>query len=128
MAKYVEFPLEGGGSIFIEASEEIGRSKAGFLRDEDAAAAGYKAAQSFDTTLDSIRRSADLMLTKLRGLSTAPDELAITFSLKASQELGGLMVGRGAQDSNFNVTLRWLSDKGKDETKEEKEAKDKKAK
>jgi len=128
VAKYVEFPLEGGGSIFIEASEEIGRSKAGFLRDEDAAAAGYKAAQSFDSTVDSIRRSADLMLAKLRGLSTAPDELAITFSLKASQELGGLMVSKGAQDSNFNVTLRWMSDKGKEEAKEEKEAKDKKAK
>jgi hypothetical protein len=68
------------------------------------------------------------MLTKLRGLSIAPDELAITFSLKASQELGGLMVSKGAQDSNFNVTLRWMSDKGKEEAKEEKEAKEKKAK
>jgi hypothetical protein len=125
VAKYVEFPLEGGGSIFIEASEEMGRGSAGFLRGEGA---GQKADQSFDSTVDSIRRSADLMLTKLRGLSIAPDELAITFSLKASQELGGLMVSKGAQDSNFNVTLRWMSDKGKEEAKEEKEAKEKKAK
>ncbi|MEP7357920.1 MAG: CU044_2847 family protein [Anaerolineales bacterium] len=126
MAKYVEFPLEGGGSIFIEATEETGRGSAGFLRGEDA---GAKSAQSFDSTLESIRRSADLMLSKLRGLSTAPDELAITFSLKASQELGGLMVSKGAQDTNFNVTLRWMSDKGKEEAvKEEKEIKDKKAK
>jgi hypothetical protein len=124
VAKYVEFPLEGGGSIFIEATEEIGRGSAGFLRGEGT---GQKAAQSFDSTVESIRRSADLMLTKLRGLSSAPDELAITFSLKASQELGGLMVSRGAQDSNFNVTLRWMSDKGKEE-KEEKEIKEKKAK
>ena len=119
MAKYVEFPLEGGGSIFIEATEEIGRGSAGFLRGEGS---DQKAAQSFDSTVESIRRSADLMLTKLRGLSTAPDELAITFSLKASQELGGLMVSKGAQDSNYNVTLRWMSDKGKEE-KEEKEKK-----
>jgi len=125
VAKYVEFPLEGGGSIFIEASEEIGRGSAGFLRGEGA---GQKSEHSFDSTVESIRRSADLMLTKLRGLSTAPDELAITFSLKASQELGGLMVSKGAQDSNFNVTLRWMSDKGKEEAKEEKEAKEKKAK
>jgi hypothetical protein len=124
VAKYVEFPLEGGGSIFIEATEEIGRGSAGFLRGEGT---DQKSAQTFDSTVESIRRSADLMLTKLRGLSSAPDELAITFSLKASQELGGLMVSRGAQDSNFNVTLRWMSDKGKEE-KEEKEIKEKKAK
>ena len=46
MAKYVEFPLEGGGSIFIEASEELGRTSAGFLRDEGAG--DQKSAQSFD--------------------------------------------------------------------------------
>ena len=126
MAKYVEFPLDGGGSIYIEATEEVGRGSAGFLRGEGA---GQKSEQSFDSTVESVRRSADLMLAKLRGLGTAPDELQITFSLKASQELGGLMVSKGAQDSNFNVTLRWMSDKGKDEAaKEEKEAKDKKAK
>ena len=124
MAKYVEFPLEGGGSIYIEATEEIGRGSAGFLRGEGS---GQKAEQSFDSTVESVRRSADLMLAKLRGLGTAPDELQITFSLKASQELGGLMVSRGPQDSNFNVTLRWMSDKGKDE-REEKEIKEKKAK
>jgi hypothetical protein len=125
VAKYVEFPLEGGGSIFIEASEEIGRGSAGFLRDEGA---GKKSAQTFDTTVESIRRSADLMLNKLRGLSTVPDELQITFSLKASQELGGLMVSKGPQDSSFNVTLRWMSDKGKEAVAEEKETKEKKAK
>jgi hypothetical protein len=125
VTKYVEFPLEGGGSIFIEASEEIGRGSAGFLRGEGT---DQKSAQSFDSTVESIRRSADLMLTKLRGLSAAPDELAITFSLKASQELGGLMVSKGPQDSNYNVTLRWMSEKGKEEAKEEKEAKEKKAK
>ena len=70
MAKYVEFPLEGGGSIYIEATEEIGRGSAGFLRGEGT---DQKSAQSFDSTVESIRRSADLMLTKLRGLSTAPD-------------------------------------------------------
>ena len=108
MAKYVEFPLEGGGSLFIEAADEIGRTSAGFVRDEGAS---HPAATSFDNSLEAIRRSADLLVTKLRGLSTPPDELQVNFSLKASGELGGLMVAKAGTDANFSIMLKWQTQK-----------------
>ena len=118
MAKYVEFPLEGGGSIYIEASDEIGRGSAGFVRDESAS---HKAATSFDDSLEAIRRSADLLVSKLRGLSTPPDELQVNFSLKASGELGGLMIAKTGTDANFSVMLKWQAkkpDEKKDDDRE----------
>jgi hypothetical protein len=128
VSKYVEFPLEGGGSILIEAADEPNRSSAGFLRDGDPRANAEKAQQSFDASVEAVRRSADLLVTKLRDLSTPPDELQITFSLKASGEMGGLTVGKGGAnpDANFSVMLKWQSqsDKDKDKAKDEAKGKD----
>jgi Trypsin-co-occurring domain 1 len=122
VSKYVEFPLEGGGSILIEAADEPNHASAGFLRDGDARPSAEKAQQSFDASIEAVRRSADLLVTKLRGLSAPPDELQITFSLQASGEMGGLTVGKtGAgpnSAANFNVLLKWQKNKEQDEDKE----------
>ncbi len=122
MSKYVEFPLEGGGSILIESAEEPSRASAGFLRDGEARPGAEKAQQSFDASVEAVRRSADLLVTKLRDLSTPPDELQVTFSLKASGEMGGLTVARSGAtaEANFNVTLKWQkqTDKKEDEKKD----------
>ena len=109
MSKYVEFPLDGGGSIVIESTEEPARASTGFLRGEDGGhAEANKAEMSFDASVEAVRRSADLLVSKLRGLS--PDELTVAFALKASGELGGLAVAKGGSDSNFTVTLKWSKD------------------
>ncbi len=123
MSKYVEFPLEGGGSILIESAEEPSRASAGFLRDGEARPGAEKAQQSFDASVEAVRRSADLLVTKLRDLSTPPDELQVTFSLKASGEMGGLTVGRSGAtaEANFNVTLKWQKQTDKKEEEKEKE-------
>ena len=129
MSKYVEFPLEGGGSILIEAADEPARASAGFLRDGDAHPGAEKAQQSFDASVEAVRRSADLLVTKLRDLSAPPDELQVTFSLKASGEMGGLTVGKSGlgADANFNVMLKWQKNKDKEEEKEREKEKDKAA-
>ena len=118
MSKYVEFPLEGGGSILIEAADEPGRASAGFLRDGDSRAGAEKAQQSFDASVEAIRRSADLLVTKLRDLSTPPDELQVNFSLRASGEMGGLTVGKTAAEANFTVMLKWQKQAPKDAEKD----------
>jgi hypothetical protein len=118
VSKYVEFPLEGGGSILIEATDEPSRASAGFLRDGDSHAGAEKAQQSFDASIEAVRRSADLLVTKLRGLSIPPDELQVNFSLKASGEMGGLIVGKAGNEANFSVMLKWQSQARKEEKKE----------
>ena len=125
MSKYVEFPLEGGGSIVIEASDEPARTSAGFLRDGDNLGGAEKARQSFDASVEAVRRSADLLVTKLRGLSTPPDELQVTFGLKASGEMGGLTIGKAGPEANFSVMLKWQKTPDKEEDKEKDKEKEK---
>lgn len=107
MSKYVEFPLEGGGSIIIESGEEAVRSSTGFLRGDGERPAPNAAAQSFDASIEGVRRSAELLVSKMRSLSSVPDEMTISFALKASGELGGLAVSKGGGDANFSVVLKW---------------------
>jgi len=127
VSKYVEFPLEGGGSILIEAADEPTRTSAGFLRDGDTRAGAEKAQQSFDASVEAVRRSADLLVTKLHQLSNPPDELQVTFALKASGEMGGLTVGKAGAggEANFNVTLKWQKQPDKEKEKEEEKDKGK---
>ncbi len=120
MSKYVEFPLEGGGTIIIESSDEPARSPSGFLRSgEGTSDNADKAAASFDASVEGVRKSADLLVSKLRQLSAPPDEMEVSFSLKASGEVGSLVVGKAGADCNFNVMLRWRTDEaGKDKDKD----------
>lgn len=112
MSKFIEFPLEGGGSIVIETADEPARSPSGFLpAGERASDAAYPAQGSFDASVEAVRRSAELLVSKLRGLSAPPDELEISFSLKASSETASLVVGKAGNDANFGVLLRWRSER-----------------
>jgi hypothetical protein len=112
VSHFVEFPLEGGGSIVIETADEPGRSPSGFLRSgERGSDAAHPAQGSFDTSVEAVRRSAELLVSKLRGLSAPPDELEISFSLKASSETASLVVGKAGNDANFGVLLRWRSER-----------------
>jgi len=118
VSKYVEFPLEGGGSILIEAADDPGRTSAGFLRDGESHGSAEKSQISFDASVEAVRRSADLLVTKLRDLTTPPDELQVNFNLKASGEMGGLTVGRTAAEANYTVMLKWQKNPKPDEDKD----------
>jgi hypothetical protein len=123
VAKYVEFPLEGGGSIMIESADEPGRTSTGFVRgSEDAKQKPAAAGQSFDASVEAVRRTADLLIAKLRSLSAVPDEMVVSFALQASGELGGLAVAKGGSDASFHVTLKWESERERDREREKESA------
>lgn len=107
MSKYLEFPLQSGGSILIETSDDRKTGASGFVRSADRSDAADKATQSFDASIQNLKSSADLIVQQLQSLSTPPDEMELFFNLKAVGELGTLVVGRTNSDANFNVTLKW---------------------
>lgn len=119
MSKFVEFPLEGGGSIVIETAEEKRPGVSGFVKAGEVSETADPSRQSFDTSMENVRRSADLLVSKLRDLSQPPDEMELFFSLKATGELGSLVVAKSGGDSNFNVTLRWRREEKKDEPRKD---------
>jgi len=125
MSKYVEFPLESGGAIFIESPDEPQKAASGFGHGETAKETAEKAAQSLDQSFENVRKSADLLITKLRALSLPPDEMEIIFNLKASGELGSLAIGKTGSEANYTVTLRWRKEEKKEEGTGKKEDEEK---
>jgi hypothetical protein len=118
MPKYVEFPLEGGGSILIESPDEPAKSPTGLVpagRGESLKEMAEQARQSFDASVENVRKAADLLVNKLRALSQPPDEMEVVFSLKASGELGNIAVAKAGAEANYTVTLRWRREEKKEE-------------
>jgi hypothetical protein len=122
MAKYIEFPLEGGGSILIETPDEPGKPQSGFVRagvGEAVQEWSDKAQKTFAQSVVGVRQTAGDLLSTLTELS--PDEIEVHFSLKATGELGGqLAIAKAGGEANYNVTLRWKKEAKKEEGESEK--------
>ncbi|MEJ2749020.1 MAG: CU044_2847 family protein [Anaerolineae bacterium] len=118
MARFIEFPLEEGGTVLLEVNETGDGRERPLVRGELAQASrGEKllqnAEQSFDTAVDNVRKAANVLLTKLKSLHDAPDEVEISFGLKATGELGGsFVVAKAGLEANYNVKLTWKKASG----------------
>ena len=101
----IEVPLESGGSMLMEVeldeAEQDGMVPAA-RRGEVAA----KAKQTFEEALEQIKPGADAIVAKLRGMSSNPDEISVTFGLKMSANAGAFIAASGIE-ANFTVLLKW---------------------
>ncbi len=121
MATYVKFQLEDGTLVYIE-STDVPKGSSGLIpsgRDHV-----EQAVTSFDKSVLSIRKMTTALVENLRAsFAEQPEEVSLSFGIKASADLSNLVVSRGGGEANFNVSLRW---RHKEEEKE-KEEEDKKA-
>ena len=105
MKRMIEVPLESGGSMLMEVqldeSEQQGMVPA--ARPGEIAA---KAKQTFEEALEQIQPGADTIVEKLRGMSSQPDEISVTFGLKMSANAGAFIAASGIE-ANFTVMLKW---------------------
>ena len=111
MSSYVEFELEDGTTVLIEGDDSEGPIAKGGLvpasRDGEFGKTVVKAQKTFAEAVDHVRGAANQIVTKLRDLSDPPHEIEITFGLKASGELGNLVVGKGGLEANYTVKMKW---------------------
>ena len=103
MSRYVQFTLPDGSTIVIESDErETGVRKAG------AGEVAERARETFEQAAENARKAALVILDKVRsGLADKPDEVEITFGLKASGELGSLVVAKAGVEASYSVKLTW---------------------
>ncbi len=103
MRRLIEFPLEDGGSIWVEVDvpEETGRVPA--ARGGEVV---QRAQQSFEAALDKVRPAAAAIIAKLRALHDPPDEIEVEFGLKMNAEAGAVIAAAGLE-ANYKVTLTW---------------------
>jgi len=104
MERYVEFTLADGTTIYIESNDSTnGVVKAS--RGADGAI--ERAHQTFDEAAENARKAALIILEKMRGLHESPEKVEITFGLKASGELGSLVVAKAGIEASYSIKLTW---------------------
>ena len=109
MQKLVEFPLEKGGSVYVEAeSDSLGGEITRGMRPRELAG---EASQTFEAALARVEPAATAIVDRLRDLADAPDEIRVEFGIRLSAELGAF-VAKASGDANFRVSLRWKRDGG----------------
>lgn len=107
MSRYVEFDLPGGSKVVIESDEpDGGVVKAGL--GEVAA----RAREGFEQAVESARNAALVIVDKVRGLHDSPNEVEVTFGLKASGELNTLVVAKAGVEASYSVKLTWKKGSG----------------
>lgn len=114
MTNYIQFATEDGSTILVEAAEDEayqpGVVKAG-LKDKVQGAV-VQAQATFEDGLEVIRRNAAAFIKKVRSLSDPPDEVEVSFGLKATGELGNFAVAKAGAEASYTVTLKWKREAG----------------
>lgn len=109
MIHYIQFTAEDGSAILVEVEEaetyESGVVKAGLRGAVQEAIA--QAQTTFEDGLEVVSRNAAAFIKKVRGLSDPPDEVEVTFGLKATGEAGNFAVAKVGAEANYTVTLKW---------------------
>ena len=104
MTTFIEYELEDGLTILIEAPEDETTGVVRVSRDADGNII-KRSEKKFGEALDSIRVQAALMRNKLEDLRA--DEVEVTFGLTTTGELGNFAVGKVGLEANYQVTLKW---------------------
>ena len=107
MTTYYEYQLEKGLTVLVEGPDsEI----EGFTPTSNAfGAIVRKSRKTFSGALKSVNAQAKKIVRSLEVL--AADEMEVSFGLKTVGEMGNFAVGKLGMEINYQVTLKWISDK-----------------
>jgi len=105
MTHVVEFPLEDGGSILVEVTDqEEARGTRRAARGTEGEP--EQAPQTFEQALSKIRPATEKVISTLRGLVQRPAEIEMEFGFSLSAA-AGVVIASASTAANYKVTLRW---------------------
>ena len=103
MKQLVEFQLDDNSTIVVEVDEP---ETEGAIRATGPDEVVRKSLHSFDDAMDKIHAATENAITKLRNLSTRPDEITMEFGFNFSGEFGAI-IAKASAEANYKVTLTW---------------------
>jgi hypothetical protein len=103
VTKFVEVPLPGGGSLIVEATEDLDDAVVRAGRAQQVVDA---ASESFESALDRVRLAATVVHDKLNDLEVAPNEVTVEFAIKLGTA-AGVVVASASAEANLKVLMRW---------------------
>ena len=104
MSRLVEFPLEDGGTVLVQVDEAAAGPVTRGLGDRRLVT--EQAQQTFEQAIARVQPAAQALVSRLRAMADAPDEVGVEFGLELSAEAGAL-IAAASSTANFKVTLRW---------------------
>lgn len=103
MTTYVEYTLEDGTTVLIEADEPTGGLVPASRGRDDVPK--VQAKKQFEEALQGIKPWAKALRQQLDDLMA--DEVEVTFGIKTVGEVGVFAVGKLGAEANYEVTLKW---------------------
>jgi hypothetical protein len=121
VADYLEFPVSGGGSMFVEV-DHVDAESAAAGATGDAAGAGEEvkagkirdflhgtvseATRPLEAALSAVvRENAQTLLQAVDELEPQPEEAEITFGIKGNGEAGNLAVAKVGAEASYTVRI-----------------------
>ena len=105
MVQLVEFPLKDGGTVLVQVADgDSGEVTRGW-GDRDTRVV-EQARQSFEQAVARVQPAVQGLLTQLRSLAEAPEQIEVEFGLQLSAEVGAFVAG-ASTTGNFKVSMTW---------------------
>jgi hypothetical protein len=105
MGQLVEFGLNDGGTIFVEM-HEAARVSGPVTRDLRGGQVTERARQTFEDAIQRVEPAAQAIITQVRGMAQAPDEVQVEFGLDLHAEAGAFIAAASAT-ANFRIAMTW---------------------
>jgi hypothetical protein len=102
MMSLLEFDLEAGGHVIVEIDTPAGGMGPVGVGDNVV----QKVQRKFEEVLDGIPPVAEALLSRLKSLSTQPDEISIQLGFKIGAN-GNLVLASTAVEGHCHLTLGW---------------------
>lgn len=105
MGRLVEFDLNNGGTILVEVHDttSTGGPITRDLRDDQVT---ERARRTFEDAVERVEPAAQAIITRLRGMAQAPDEVQVEFGLDLHAEAGAFIAAASAT-ANFKIAMTW---------------------
>lgn len=129
MSKYIQFQTEDDCTILIEVDEPLLETQPAKQdygpREVESSLEKIKekvedtiivSQETFDQALDVVKSNARSFIRKIKELEVdKPDEVQMSFGLKATGELGGtFVVAKAGIEASYTVTLTWKKEEKKE--------------
>ena len=114
MSRYIKYQTADGGTVLVEVEGEAEAAipKGGVVRAGRVGEAVQDTVEEvqtrFEDAMEVVRRNAQTIIGKVKeGLTDPPDEVKVTFGLKATGELGNFAVAKASAEANYTVKMTW---------------------
>ena len=104
--KIFELETNDGSLIKIEVDENLETKKSGSTEFVSSSSTLKRAAMSFGSTSDEIKKVANNLYQSIKDADFSPDTMEVEFGLKVGGE-AGVFIAKTSLEANFKVKLKW---------------------